>query len=232
MNHIRQQRLFIGPYTIGPYIGPYAGPLYAGCSIGLLGGSFNPAHAGHVAVSRHALKQLGLNEIWWLVSPQNPLKPADGMAPLTQRLTQARQLAQGHPWLRVTALEQALGTRYTIDTIEKLRLRMPKVRFVWLMGMDNLAQVSQWRRWPVLFRRVPIAVFARPGYSAHRGVRTKGAARFAKARQGRRAIGRLARQFAPPAWGLLENRLVALSATQLRQRRAGCLPRKPHEQAP
>ncbi|MBO0712928.1 MAG: nicotinate-nicotinamide nucleotide adenylyltransferase, partial [Acetobacteraceae bacterium] len=116
--------------------------------IGLLGGSFNPAHGGHLHVSLLALRHLALDEIWWLVSPQNPLKPADGMAPFANRLEQARRVAAEHPRIRVTDLENRLGaSRYTADTLQALRRRFPRLRFVWLMGGDNLVQIPRWQRW-------------------------------------------------------------------------------------
>lgn len=130
---------------------------------GLLGGSFNPAHRGHRGVTLAAVRALGLDEAWWLVSPGNPLKPAKGMAPLAARLASARQQARRAP-IRATAIEAKLGTRYTIDTIRKLNARYPKRRFIWLMGGDNLAQFHRWRDWRWIARTVPIAVIARPGY--------------------------------------------------------------------
>lgn len=132
--------------------------------IGLLGGSFNPAHGGHRAISRHALRALDLDEIWWLVSPGNPLKDAGTMAPLTARLASARAVARGLP-IRATAIEDRLGTRYTVDTLDRLVRRHPHVRFIWLMGADNLAQFDRWRAWRRIARTVPIAVIARPGYN-------------------------------------------------------------------
>ncbi len=134
-------------------------------SIGLLGGSFNPAHGGHRRISLFAHAALGLDEVWWLVSPGNPLKPRAGMAPLAARLASARNKARGAP-IRATAVERELGTRYTIDTLRALRRRYPKCRFVWLMGSDNLAQFSQWKDWRGIARLMPIAVIARPGYDA------------------------------------------------------------------
>lgn len=130
---------------------------------GLLGGSFNPAHGGHRRISLAALEALGLDEIWWLVSPGNPLKPATGMAPLTARLTSARRLARRAP-IRPTAIERELGTVYTVDTLAALLRRYPKRRFIWLMGGDNLAQFHLWRDWRRIARLVPIAVVGRPGY--------------------------------------------------------------------
>jgi len=133
--------------------------------IGLLGGSFNPAHGGHRRISLLAAKALGLDEVWWLVSPGNPLKSDEGMAPLPARVASARAQARRAP-IRVTAIERELGTRYTVDTLARLRRRYPKKCFTWIMGADNLAQFHRWHRWRVLARAMPIAVVARPGYDA------------------------------------------------------------------
>lgn len=130
---------------------------------GLLGGSFNPAHGGHRAVSLMAMDALGLDALWWLVSPGNPLKPKVGMAPLAARLASAQAMAQ-RSRIRATAIERELGTRYTVDTLRELVRRYPNRRFIWLMGADNLAQFHQWRRWREIARLMPIAVIARPGY--------------------------------------------------------------------
>jgi nicotinate-nucleotide adenylyltransferase len=136
-----------------------------GLRTGLLGGSFNPAHKGHRRISLFALRALGLDEVWWLVSPGNPLKPEQGMAPLAARVKQARNLARRAP-IRVTAIERQLGTRFTIDTIRALKRRFPNRCFVWLMGADNLAQFDRWKNWRGIAREMPIAVIARPGYDA------------------------------------------------------------------
>ena len=134
-----------------------------GLRIGLLGGSFNPAHGGHRRIALFARRALGLDEVWWLVSPGNPLKPKKGMAPLAQRVASARAQARRAP-IRVTAIERELGTRYTADTLKALRRRWPKRRFLWLMGADNLAQFDRWKDWRGIARMMPIAVIARPGY--------------------------------------------------------------------
>jgi nicotinate (nicotinamide) nucleotide adenylyltransferase len=128
---------------------------------GLLGGSFNPAHRGHRALSRHALRMLDLDEIWWLVSPGNPLKEARGMAPLPLRYRSAVRAARGLP-IRVTAIEREFGTPYTAETLIALRRRFAEHQFVWLMGADNLAQFHRWRDWRGIGRTVPIAVIGRP----------------------------------------------------------------------
>ena len=130
---------------------------------GLLGGSFNPAHGAHRKISLAAIEALGLGEVWWLVSPGNPLKPRAGMAPLAARVRSARAMARRAP-IRVTAIERELGTRYTIDTLRALKRRFRRRRFVWLMGADNLAQLHRWRDWRGIAREMPIAVIARPGY--------------------------------------------------------------------
>jgi nicotinate-nucleotide adenylyltransferase len=137
------------------------GPADDGLTIGLLGGSFDPAHAGHLYVSDIARKVLKLDYVWWLVSPGNPLKPEPEV--LAARLSRARLAARHHPFIRVTDIEQRLGTRYTIDTIRALRRRFPRLRFIWLMGSDNLEQFARWRRWQQIARLVPIVVVRRPG---------------------------------------------------------------------
>jgi len=130
---------------------------------GLLGGSFNPAHGAHRAVTLFAIEALGLAEVWWLVSPGNPLKPKAGMAPLPVRFRSAQAQARRAP-IKVTAIERELGTVYTIDTLRALRRRFPRRRFVWLMGADNLAQFHLWKDWREIAEEMPIAVIARPGY--------------------------------------------------------------------
>jgi nicotinate-nucleotide adenylyltransferase len=133
--------------------------------IGLLGGSFNPAHGGHRRITLAVMARLNLDEVWWLVSPGNPLKPAKGMAALANRFASAKAQARRAP-IRVSAIERELGTRYTVDTLQALLRRYPKHRFVWLMGSDNLAQFGRWKSWRGIARLLPIAVIARPGYDA------------------------------------------------------------------
>ena len=130
--------------------------------IGLLGGSFNPAHRGHRRISLAALAALGLDEVWWLVSPGNPLKSeAKDMAPFEARLASARRMARRAP-IRVSDFEARAGTRFTVDTLARLQQRYPQHRFIWLMGADTVAQFHQWKQWRTIARRVPIAVIARP----------------------------------------------------------------------
>jgi nicotinate-nucleotide adenylyltransferase len=132
---------------------------------GLLGGSFNPAHGGHRDISLFAIEALGLDELWWLVSPGNPLKPKKDMAPLPARLASAQNRAR-RSRIRATTIEREMGTRYTVDTLKKLVRRYPKRRFIWIMGSDNVTQFTQWRRWREIARLMPIAVIARPGYDS------------------------------------------------------------------
>ena len=134
--------------------------------IGLLGGSFNPAHRGHRRISLEAMRALGLDEIWWLVSPGNPLKEdARDMAPFDARLRSAQAMARGTR-IRVSDFEEREGTRYTVDTVRRLKRRFPGVRFIWLLGSDTLPNFHKWRDWKGLTREVPIAVIRRPGYDS------------------------------------------------------------------
>ncbi|NDV02477.1 nicotinate-nucleotide adenylyltransferase [Pseudoroseicyclus tamaricis] len=129
--------------------------------IGLLGGSFDPAHEGHANITRQALLRFELDRVWWLVSPGNPLK-AHGPAPMAERLAAAREVID-HPRVEVTGIEARLGTRYTAQTLAALRHRYPATRFVWLMGADNLAQLHLWQDWRQIMESVPVGVLARPG---------------------------------------------------------------------
>ncbi|HJS30464.1 MAG TPA: nicotinate-nucleotide adenylyltransferase [Alphaproteobacteria bacterium] len=186
-------------------------------SVGLLGGSFNPAHEGHRHIADLALKRLALDEVWWLVSPQNPLKSNRGMASMIERQASARRHA-AHPRMRVTAIENALESRYTADTLTALRRRFPRVRFVWLMGADNLAQIARWERWSLIFHTMPIAVFARLPYST-KALASKAAHRFSRIRRPPRHAARLQRDD-PPAWVFLHTRLHPASASAIRRARA------------
>jgi len=142
--------------------------------IGLLGGSFNPAHRGHRRMSLAAIEALGLDELWWLVSPGNPLKAKDGMAPYAARLASARAMARGTR-IRVSGIEAQLGTRFTVDTVTAIVRRYPNARFIWLMGADTVAQYHQWKQWRRLARTIPIAIMSRPGYeSSARAARAMG----------------------------------------------------------
>jgi nicotinate-nucleotide adenylyltransferase len=185
--------------------------------IGLLGGSFNPPHDAHRAISITALKRLGLDQVWWLVTPGNPLKDAGTLASLESRVEAARDLAK-HPRIAVTGFEAGSGSAYTIDLLAELKRRFPGVSFVWLMGADNLAQFDRWRAWEEIFAAVPIAVLDRPGFrlKARAG---KAAQRFAAYQVDESDARGLAR-LEPPAWTILTHTLSRLSSTELRAKQA------------
>lgn len=170
----------------------------AGRRIGLLGGSFDPAHEGHVHISKVALRRFRLDEVWWLVTPGNPLKTR-GPAPLERRMAAAEALAPRR--VVVTDLEAHIGARFTADTIATLKRRRPGARFVWLMGADNLIQFHHWDRWEEIARSVPVGVLARPGMQVKAGL-SPAARRLRRWRLKRRDHGRLAMAKAP-AWALV-----------------------------
>lgn len=188
-------------------------PSAPGMRIGLFGGSFNPPHQGHRLVSRESLKRLNLDAIWWLVTPGNPLKTHDELAPLAQRVSAARTLAD-HPSLRVTGFEAAHGFTYTFQTLQFLTRTLPDRRFVWIMGADSLSSFHRWERWEDIFGLLPIAVYARPG-STRYALFSKTAIRFAKSRIDEADAPRLA-SMQPPAWVFLHGLMSSLSSTQLR----------------
>lgn len=190
---------------------PYARP---GQVVGLFGGSFDPPHRGHVHVTREAMKAFGLDRVWWLVSPGNPLKER-GPAPIARRMAAARQVMQ-HPKVDVTDIEALVGTRATADTLTALRRLYPQVRFVWLMGADNLAQFHRWKDWRLIMDTVPVGVLARPGERI--SARMSPAARvYAKYRidgQARHLLG----QAQAPAWCFVNVPMIDVSSTELRTR--------------
>lgn len=194
------------------------GPVARGLRVGLLGGSFNPAHEGHLHVSEVALKRLDLDYVWWLVSPQNPLKTPASMAPLDWRIASARAIAGRRPRFCVTSIETKMGTQYTVDTVARLKQRFPEVHFVWLMGTDNLLTFHRWREWKRLAAMVPIAIVMRPGTTiapltaiACRRFGSLGPVRSAR----RLATAR------PPALAVLDAKRSEASATILRRRGLG-----------
>lgn len=182
--------------------------------IGLLGGSFDPPHAGHVHISKAALKRFGLDRLWWLVSPGNPLKE-NGPAPLADRMQAARAMMD-HPRVTVTDIEAQLGTRYTAQTLMALRRRYPGVRFVWIMGADNLAQFHLWQDWRWIMETVPIGVLARPGDRIAARM-SKAAKVYARARIPGRAAHTLGRMDAP-AWAFVNLPMSDQSSTAIRKR--------------
>ncbi|HEV8034410.1 nicotinate-nucleotide adenylyltransferase [Yoonia sp.] len=182
--------------------------------IGLLGGSFDPPHAGHVHISKAALKRFRLDRLWWLVSPGNPLKE-NGPAPLADRMQAARAMMD-HPRVTVTDIEAQLGTRYTAQTLMALRRRYPGVRFVWIMGADNLAQFHLWQDWRWIMDTVPIGVLARPGDRIAARM-SKAAKVYARARIPGRAAHTLGRADAP-AWSFVNLPMSDQSSTAIRKR--------------
>jgi nicotinate-nucleotide adenylyltransferase len=192
-------------------IGPPARP---GQRIGLLGGSFDPAHAGHLHITLRALTALRLDRVWWLVSPGNPLKP-DAPAGLERRLSAARRLARDRR-VAVTDLEARIGTRHTAAMLIELRRRYPGVRFVWLMGADNLAGFNRWDRWRTILAMVPVAVLARPGEQLRAGL-SPAARAYARWRVPQRSAAALA-WMRPPAWALIVGPTLDVSSTELRAR--------------
>jgi len=181
---------------------------------GLLGGSFNPAHSAHRRISLAAMDQLALDEMWWLVSPGNPLKDgANDMAPLPARLASANRVAR-HSRIRASALEQKLGTRYTVDTVRKLQQRYPNRRFIWVMGADIVAEMHRWKDWRRLARSIVIAVAVRPGYP---GLAAASPAAAWLRRFVRTAGGKDWTRWRPPALVLLHLAPDPISATALRR---------------
>jgi nicotinate-nucleotide adenylyltransferase len=189
--------------------------LSPGMRVGLFGGSFNPAHDGHAHVAEIALRQLRLDRVIWLVSPQNPLKSATETASLAARMASARGHAHG-PSMIVSDAETRLGSRYTIDVLRLMKARFPGVKFVWIMGADNLASLHGWRGWAQIMREMPVAVIARPGAQIKSRF-SPAALRFAFAQVPARAAVQLADR-APPAWIYLRAPLNFSSSTALRAR--------------
>lgn len=186
--------------------------------VGLLGGSFNPAHDGHRHISLLTLKFLRLDEIWWLVTPRNPLKSPLGLRPFEERLKGAQSCSR-HRRIRVSDLEARLGTRYSAATLERLTARFPRINFVWIMGADNLAQISRWRDWTRIFALVPVAVFDRPTY-AYPALAGIAARRYAFARVGPRGRSRFAVRPCP-AWTFVRAKTHRASATAIRGSQGG-----------
>ncbi len=182
-----------------------------GMRIGLLGVSFNPAHQGHLHVSETALQTLGLDYVWWLVSPQNPLKSKETMGKLGIRVAEAKKIVQ-HPRIIVTDIEKKLGTIYTADTLKALLKRFPAARFVWLMGSDNLVQIPHWRNWRNIFALVPVAVVSRPE-SALKARNGRAVQTYSTAQVPADSLFAARR---PPAWTVIEARHDWTSATRIR----------------
>src|SRR5471032_3169922 len=181
--------------------------------IGLFGGTFDPPHLAHLGASLLALKRLKLDRVWWLVTPGNPLKSSRGLAPLSDRIAAARKLTH-HPRIDVTGLEADINTRYTYDTILCLIARCPRVRFVWIMGADNLRHFHRWQRWKGISKLVPIVVIDRLGPSLYAAVSPAGQA-LSRVRIPEHDAATLPDRKAP-AWAFLHGLKSALSSTALR----------------
>lgn len=192
-------------------------PFAPGMRIGLFGGTFNPPHAGHMLVAEIALRRLKLDRLWLLVTPGNPLKDSNGLPPLAARMDAARELVRD-PRIVVTGLEAQIGTRYTYDTVAWLTQRAPSLRFVWVMGADNLTQFARWQRWADIAALAPIAAIDRPG-SSLAALNAKAAQRFSRQRLREEDAATLASSH-PPALVFLHDRRIDLSSTDLRAKNA------------
>jgi len=188
---------------------PYAAQ---GQRVGLLGGSFDPPHAGHVHISKAALKRFNLDQIWWMVSPGNPLK-VDAPAALEMRMAACQKISN-HPRIKVSDFEAKIGTRHTAQTLEALFQRRRGVRFVWLMGADNLAQFHRWQRWEWIMENVPVGVIARPGDRTSARM-SKAAKRYAHCRLRGNQSSLLA-DATPPAWCFINVPMTDISSTEIR----------------
>lgn len=188
-------------------------PARPGGVIGLLGGSFDPPHAGHVHITREALKRFGLDSIWWLVSPGNPLK-SHGPAPLERRMQAARAIMQ-HPRVHISDVEAQIGARYTAHTLAVLRAERPDVHFVWLMGADNMAQFHLWQDWRQIMETVPVGILARPG--ARLAARASVAARIYENARVPQDQARILGRLQAPAWCFANVPMIAMSSTRLRE---------------
>lgn len=189
---------------------------FPGMTIGLLGGTFDPPHGGHMHISVTAIKRLGINRLWWLVTPGNPLKTRSDVAAFGERFAQARAQTRD-PRIKVTGFEASLGSAYTAETIAYLRRRYPQTRFIWVMGADNLVNFHRWERWRDILQSVPVAVIDRPGYR-FAALSGRAAQAYARAYVDESDAGGIGR-FTPPAWTFLTARLSPLSSTELRAQR-------------
>ncbi|GEO85806.1 putative nicotinate-nucleotide adenylyltransferase [Ciceribacter naphthalenivorans] len=185
-----------------------------GMVVGLFGGSFNPPHQGHALVAEIALRRLGLDQLWWIVTPGNPLKSHGNLAPLGERLKKCEALAED-PRIKVTAFEQTLGTSYTAKTLDYVKARNRNARFIWVMGADNLASFHRWQRWQHIATTFPIAVIDRPG-STLAYLSSKMARTFDYARIDEDDAGVLWKKKAP-AWTFIHGPRSTLSSTALRE---------------
>ncbi len=181
-------------------------------TVGLYGGSFNPAHEGHLHVAREAIKRLHLDAIWLMISPGNPLKELDALADHQRRKDRLLELVDTRPKITVTDVEKKLGTRYSVDTIKALQTAMPKTRFVWVMGADNMQDFHRWRKWRDIAEMLPIAIFDRPGYSVG-GLNSKFARQYGRYKVPYRQL----LSTHAPAWTFVPIPKHAGSATNIRR---------------
>ncbi len=195
--------------------------MFPGQRVGIMGGSFNPPHDGHRIVAETAVKRLRLDQLWWVVTPGNPLKNHHGLPPLPQRIDAARRQARSGR-MKVTGFEAELATPYTAATLSFLKRRYPGVRFVWVMGADNLSSFHRWQHWRQIARMMPIAVIDRPGYR-FKALSSPAAAALAGQRLAEHQAALLPAT-KPPAWVFLTSRLSPLSSTALRRAKAGKQP--------
>ncbi|WP_313899338.1 nicotinate-nucleotide adenylyltransferase [Methylobacterium sp. E-065] len=188
-------------------------PNAPGMRIGLYGGSFNPAHLGHRHVTLMAMRRLGLDRVWWLVSPGNPLKSRNALPAVADRCALASRIAR-HPRIAVTGFEATLGVRFTVQTLRFLRRRCPGIHFIWIMGADSLGTFHRWKGFSEIARLMPIAVIDRPGWTMT-PLSARASQRLAKARIPEEAASTLALR-RPPAWTFLHGPRSSLSSTEIR----------------
>ena len=203
---------------------PVASP---GMKIGLFGGSFNPPHQGHVQISRTAIRKLGLDQLWWIVSPGNPLKDHSELLPLEERLEKCQAITS-HPDIRITAFEAQFNLRYTADTVKLLARRRARASFVWVMGADNFANFHKWERWLEIANQIPLAIFDRPDSttSPNSSSATHALAPYRVDERDSRLLANIQ----PPAWTFIHGPRSYLSSTQIRNGRNG--PNDPSGNAP
>ena len=190
--------------------------VFPGQRVGIMGGSFNPPHEGHVRVAETALRRLRLDQVWWLVTPGNPLKPNGGLPPLASRIAAVDRLIRD-PRMKATGFEAALGSAFTVDTVSFLVRRHPGVRFVWLMGGDGLASFHRWRLWRRIAASMPMAVVDRPGFRL-KAMASPAAHALARRFQPEQRAANLSRQRSSPMWTFLSTRLSPLSSTEIRSK--------------
>ncbi len=180
--------------------------------VGILGGAFNPAHAGHLHISIEAIKRLGLDNIWWLASSNHPIKNTENMTEFDERIKTAEEITKKYPFIKISCIEHSFRTSYSIDTIKRLKITFPNIDFVWLIGADNLVQIHKWYRWQEIFSIVPVAVFDRKPY-IYTALSGKAASIFANYKISR---ARDITQHKAPAWAYVNIKPHLLSSTKLR----------------